>query len=209
MEEPFSQFRPENLKRHLKYLNNVAETTDSKRRDGAVMVIFMAHRAGPAVLFTKRAADLSEHAGQISFPGGAVEKGDPNLKLAALRETYEEVGIEAGELEILSALPAQPVLDHWLIHPFTAWWGAPRPLRPDPAEVDRVIITPVADLAIQHQRECWLIHDPERACRYQVSGELLWGATARIIGRLLDGLFSQPVNGPGLPQTPHRPQAPG
>lgn len=205
--EPFPQLSPKDLKQRLRHLDCITETKCTKRRDGAVMVIFMDHAPGSAVLFTKRAAALSEHAGQISFPGGRVEKGDLSLRLAALRETYEEVGIEAGELEILSALPPQPVLDHWLIHPFTAWWSAPRRLIPDPAEVDRVIVTPLAELTIQHQRECWHIPDPERACRYQVSGELLWGATARIIGRLLDSLLRPPVSFPRLPQNPLLPEA--
>jgi|GEM_PF-1524639 len=205
--EPFPQLNPKDLKQRLRYLDYITERADTERRDGAVMVIFMDHGPGPAVLFTKRAADLSEHAGQISFPGGGVEKGDLSLRLAALRETYEEVGIEAGELEILSALPPQPVLDHWLIHPFTAWWSTPRRLIPDPAEVDRVIVTPLAELTIQHQRECWHIPDPEQSCRYQIAGELLWGATARIIGRLLDSLLKEQISFPSLPQSPGRAEA--
>lgn len=155
-----------------------------------MLVIFLDQPQGPSsLLFIKRAANLEEHPGQISFPGGAVEPDDDNLITAALKETFEEVGIGANELEVLGPLPCQPVLDHWLIHPFTAWWSAPRRLSPDPAEVDRVIISPLIDLGAQHRPDCWRIPDPEQSCRYQISGELLWGATARITGRLLDTLL--------------------
>ncbi|UQZ90419.1 hypothetical protein C4J81_14875 [Deltaproteobacteria bacterium Smac51] len=159
------------------------------RRPGAVMTIFLESGGEPALLFTKRAAHLDEHAGQISFPGGAVEEYDPDFQAAAFRETFEEVSIRPEELEILSPLPRQPVLETWMIHPFAAWWPAPRPLAYDPVEVARVIIHPLSDLMRQHQRECWLVPGPE-VCRYELGGEILWGATARIAARLLDYIIS-------------------
>ncbi len=160
----------------------------TKLRLGAVLVIFAETEHGPGILFTKRAANLAEHAGQISFPGGAVEKNDESLQAAAYRETWEEVGIEARELDFIAPLPLQPVLQSWLIHPFAVWWAAPRPLNYNLTEVDEVLLAPLSDLVAQHQEKCWLIPDPEKSCRYRISGELLWGATARITGRLLDRL---------------------
>lgn len=158
------------------------------RRAGAVLAVFTETERGPGLLFTKRAADLAEHAGQISFPGGAVEEGDQSLAAAAYRETEEEVGLAAEELEFLGPLPLQPVLQSWLIHPFAVWWPRPRALNYSPAEVEQVLIAPLAELMAQHQRECWLIPDPEKSCRYQIGEELLWGATARITGKILDRL---------------------
>lgn len=186
---PFHDLSRAELTRRLRQLEPTDETARTGRKDGAVMLIFMDQPQGLSLLFTKRAADLEEHPGQISFPGGALEPDDPSLEKAALRETLEEVGIEAGELEVLGTLPCQPVLDHWLIHPFTAWWSAPRRLEPNPAEVDQVIITSLTELGHQHQPGCWQLPDPEQACRYLISSELLWGATARITGRLLDSLL--------------------
>lgn len=177
------------LTRRLRQLKPTDEMNSTGRKDGAVMLIFMDQPQGLSLLFTKRAADLEEHPGQISFPGGALEPDDSSLEKAALRETFEEVGIEDRELEVLGALPCQPVLDHWLIHPFTAWWTAPHRLKPNPAEVDRVIIPSLAELSRQHRPGCWQLPDPEQACRYMISEELLWGATARITGRLLDSLL--------------------
>lgn len=165
-----------------------AEGTEGQRLAAAVELIFMDTEEGPGLLFTKRSADLEEHAGQISFPGGAVEAGDPDAQAAALRETWEEIGIEAGELELWAPLPSQPVLERWLIYPFAGWWKSPRPLQANAAEVEKIIIVPLARLFEQHSRACWQIADPALACVYQISGETLWGATARITGRLLDRL---------------------
>lgn len=159
------------------------------RRPGAVLAVFLEREGEAALLFTKRAAGLGEHAGQISFPGGAVEDSDPDFKSAALRETFEEISIRPDELDILCRLSSQPVLGSWLIHPYAAWWNSPRPLKHNPAEVESVIIHPLSDLLRQHQHECWLVPGPE-TCRYSLNGENLWGATARIVARLLDYVLS-------------------
>jgi len=187
MNRDLSTLKPDDLK--ILTPGEPEATGDNQRRLGAVLAIFLETEQGTSLLFTKRAADLEEHAAQISFPGGAVEPGDRDYQAAALRETWEEIGIEAAELRIITALPCQPVLNTWLIHPFAAWWPSPRPLDPSPAEVERVIIAPLAELQHQHQKECWLEPDPELSCRYLISGELLWGATARITGRILEGLL--------------------
>lgn len=187
MNRDLSTLKPDDLK----ILTPGEIETDTARRSGAVLAIFLNTGLGTSLLFTKRAADLEEHAAQISFPGGAVEATDPDLEAAALRETREEIGIEVGELRVVTALPCQPVLNTWMIHPFAAWWPTPRPLEPNPAEVDRIIIAPLAELQRQHRKECWLEPDPELSCRYLISGEILWGATARITGRLLDRLLYQ------------------
>ena len=188
-----NQLGPESLKTFLAAADEPVAfgSAGGGRRLGAVLAVFLSapQGGGLAVLLTKRAAHLEAHPGQIAFPGGAVEPGDADFLAAALRETWEELGLAAEELEILGRRPLQPVLDRWLIHPHLAWWKAPRALRPDPAEVAAVIVTPLAELACQHQRGSWREKDPNLASRYLVAGgEVLWGATARILARLLDRL---------------------
>ncbi len=69
------------------------------RRRAAVLVPFVRRESALSVLFTRRTANLRTHAGQISFPGGAIEDGDADPVAAALRETFEETGIEPGRVE--------------------------------------------------------------------------------------------------------------
>ena len=165
-----------------------------RRRLGVVLAVFLFDPAvGPAILLTKRAAHLDEHPGQISFPGGAFEPGDAGLWAAALRETWEEVGLAEAELDFLGLRPPQPVLDRWLIYPHLAWWAVPRPLHPNPAEVAEILITPLADLTRQHQPGSWRTSDPDQASRFQLGDDILWGATARILARLLDRLEFQKI----------------
>ncbi len=161
-------------------------------KPAAVLVIFAPGPWGTELLFTKRAATLAEHAGQISFPGGAVDP-DESLAEAAWRECREEVGLEEGRLRLLGALPEQRVLDRWLIYPLAAWWSEPElgTLRINSAEVERVMLEPLAALLKQHQRGCWAASESACACRYRLTGgEILWGASGRITGRLLDRLSS-------------------
>lgn len=191
MKVPGISFGPRFLKEALAGQDLGSAARFSDRKIAAVLAVFLATEQGAALLFTKRSPALGQHAGQISFPGGALEIQDADLQSAALREAGEEVGLGADELEILAPLPLQPVLEHWLIHPFAAWWARPRPLAPSPDEVEKIIISPLGELLSQHRRDCWQIPDPSHSCRYIISGELLWGATARITGRLLDRLLSR------------------
>ncbi|MDL2260187.1 CoA pyrophosphatase [Deltaproteobacteria bacterium OttesenSCG-928-K17] len=187
-----SRLTRDQLKRHVAGLEIQSDAPDGpERRPGAVMLIMLATPQGPGILYTKRAMDLDQHPGQISFPGGAIEEGDISFEAAAARETLEEIGIESKELEVFGPLPCQPVLTRWLIHPFAAWWDRPRPLSPSKTEVERIIITPLAELAAQHHKGSWRTREPEKASRYLISGEILWGATARITGRFLDSLIGQ------------------
>ena len=74
-------------------------------RPAAVLVPLVARDSGITVLFTKRTDHLHHHPGQISFPGGRVEAHDESPVVAALRETTEEIGLDAGQVELLGRLP--------------------------------------------------------------------------------------------------------
>ncbi|MEO0630799.1 MAG: CoA pyrophosphatase, partial [Planctomycetota bacterium] len=73
-------------------------------RHAAILVPFVDTGAGLEVVLTERAAHLKHHPGQVSFPGGAAEPRDADLAATALRETEEEVGIEASRVEVLGYL---------------------------------------------------------------------------------------------------------
>jgi NTP pyrophosphohydrolases including oxidative damage repair enzymes len=73
-------------------------------RPAAVLLLVVNHPGEPAVVFTQRTAHLSAHAGQISFPGGRSDEGDPTPEHTALREAREEVGIAPERVEVLGRL---------------------------------------------------------------------------------------------------------
>jgi 8-oxo-dGTP pyrophosphatase MutT (NUDIX family) len=73
-------------------------------KPAAVLLLIVEHPR-PTVVFTQRTAHLSDHAGQISFPGGRCDAGDCDPEHTALREAHEEVGIEPARVELLGRLP--------------------------------------------------------------------------------------------------------
>jgi 8-oxo-dGTP pyrophosphatase MutT (NUDIX family) len=144
----------------------------------------------PALIFTVRAAGLSRHAGEISFPGGIVDPGEPTIE-AALREAHEEIGLDPSLPEVLGALP--PVHTHVsgiLVVPFVGALEAAPPIRASQAEIDEVLVFRVARLgAVERPVE---LARPEggvwRGWAYELDGHTIWGATGWMVHTLLDVL---------------------
>ena len=160
--------------------------------DAAVLLPLYGWPEEPGLVFTERRADLRRHAGEISFPGGRRDPGDADLRATALREAEEEIGLDPAAVELGERLPATSTfVTGYRIHPFVG--RIPHPgelgLRPNPTEVETVLTFSLALLregyAIRRLvRRGVPIHTPT----YEVEGQLIWGATARILGDLLDRL---------------------
>src|SRR5256885_6734743 len=87
--------------------------------DAGVLVPLYLDAGDLHAVFTKRRDDLSRHAGEISFPGGRQDTPDEDLRLTALREAEEEIGLPPGEAEMVGALPPTPtIVTGYRIHPF-------------------------------------------------------------------------------------------
>jgi len=143
------------------------------------------------VILTKRTATLSRHAGEVSFPGGLADPGEVPTT-TALREADEELGLPAGSVEVLGALGA--VHTHvlgTLIVPVVGLLDEQPALRPHAAEIERVLTLPLADLAALG-RETTFTWEGETFPTYvfETPGDVVWGATARILRGLLDSLES-------------------
>ncbi len=146
----------------------------------------------PGLVFTERRADLRRHAGEISFPGGRRDPGDADLAATALREAEEEIGLDPAAVELGEELPAtETFVTGYRIHPYVG--RIPHPgglgLRPNPAEVETVLTLSLAVLREGYAmrrlvRRGVPIHTPT----YEVEGQLIWGATARILADLLERL---------------------
>ncbi len=143
------------------------------------------------VLYTTRSASLPQHAGQVSFPGGrhAADR-DPSLLATALRESEEEIGLCAADVDVLGALdPIHTFSSNFSIAPFVARIPHPYPFRPDPREVADVFSLPlrVLDDPATVVAETWTIDGRAiPVTSYRHDRRVIWGATQRITASLLD-----------------------
>jgi 8-oxo-dGTP pyrophosphatase MutT (NUDIX family) len=168
--------------------------TDKSPRtvDAAVLLPLYGWPEAPGLVFTERRADLRRHAGEISFPGGRQDEDDADLAATALREAQEEIGLDPAAVEIGEQLPTTGTfVTGFRIHPFVG--RIPNPgeldLRPNPLEVETVL-TFSLDLLREGYGMRRLIRRgiPFHTPTYEVEGHMIWGATARILGNLLERL---------------------
>ncbi|WP_432587619.1 CoA pyrophosphatase [Streptomyces sp. HD1123-B1] len=161
-------------------------------RPSAVLVLFGEGARGPELLLMERSGSLRSHAGQPSFPGGALdpEDGDPDgtgpLR-AALREAEEETGLDPAGVQIFSVLPRLYIpVSGFVVTPVLGWWHRPSPVGPvDPAETARVFTVPVADLTDPTNRATAVHPRGHTGPAFLVGGALVWGFTAGVIDRIL------------------------
>jgi 8-oxo-dGTP pyrophosphatase MutT (NUDIX family) len=160
--------------------------------DAAVLLPLYGWPEDPGLVFTERRADLRRHAGEISFPGGRHDDTDADLQATALREAEEEIGLDPARVEIGEALPpTRTFVTNYVVHPFVGYVPHPRELdlRPNPTEVETVLTFSLELLREGYEmrrlvRRGVPIHTPT----YEVEGQLIWGATARILADLLSRL---------------------
>jgi 8-oxo-dGTP pyrophosphatase MutT (NUDIX family) len=160
------------------------------RTDAAVLVPLYLDAGALHAVFTKRRDDLSRHAGEISFPGGRQDSPDEDLRRTALREADEEIGLPPDAVELVGALPPQGTfVTSYKIHPFVGVIESGHAWRPQPTEVEEVLELSLADLVSGFEMKRLIRRGvPIRTPAYTVDGNLIWGATARIVQNLLERL---------------------
>ena len=158
------------------------------RTDAAVLVPLYLDDGQLYAVFTKRREDLRRHAGEISFPGGRYDEGEPDLRATALREAEEEIGLPAGAVEIIGALqPTPTIATGYAIYPFVGLIEPGHTWTPSVREVDVVLELSLAELLSGYGRRRLIRRGiPIRTDTYVVGEHLIWGATARILSDLFD-----------------------
>jgi 8-oxo-dGTP pyrophosphatase MutT (NUDIX family) len=157
-------------------------------REAAVVIVLYRHHGVWYVLLTVRSAELSNHSGQISLPGGAVDAGE-TTRAAALRELEEELGIPGSELRVAGSLSTVYVFaSNFHVIPWVGFLDCRATLTPNPAEVSRVLEVPLGELAAPANRGWGIITRGAvrfRAPHYVWQGHRIWGGTAMILSELI------------------------
>jgi 8-oxo-dGTP pyrophosphatase MutT (NUDIX family) len=160
-------------------------------RVGAVLILLYCHQGEPHLPFTRRRDDLPYHAGQLSFPGGRREQGEP-LHATALREAQEEIGLDPAGVTILGELTSLyiPASD-FLVNAYVAWREAGRPaFSRQAAEVAEILEMPLSYFLRPEvsRREAWQLPgfvEPIDVPFFAINGHKMWGATAIFVSELL------------------------
>jgi 8-oxo-dGTP pyrophosphatase MutT (NUDIX family) len=164
---------------------------DPERIASAVLIPLYQDREQYHIVFIKRTDTVKTHKGQISFPGGGRERGDKTLLDTALREASEEIGLLPGDVEVLGELDDEiTTTSNYIVSPFVALIPWPYRFTREKAEVAEIISIPVPALL---DKSC-LKEDIEtldggivvNSYNYHYKGQVIWGATAKILHKLLD-----------------------
>ena len=170
--------------RRKRYIN------DASRTLSAVLLPLYIRDGQDYIVFIKRTETVSEHKGQISFPGGSREDTDKTLLHTALRESCEEIGLRSEDVEILGELDDEvTTTSNYIVTPFVGMIPWPYLFISNGIEVDEIIEVSIAQLLEDGCRQ----PDTEvmngqivASYAYHVKDRVIWGATARILKRFLE-----------------------
>jgi 8-oxo-dGTP pyrophosphatase MutT (NUDIX family) len=153
-------------------------------KSAGVLVPLIVRPDGINLILTKRAAHLSNHPGQISFPGGKRENGDANIVFTALREAQEEIGLYPESVDVLGSLPTHDTITGFKVTPTIGWIEGDWEAVADPSEVSEVFEVPLFQLMnlenFHLQIRAWKgINRSYYSVPY--GPYYIWGATAGIL----------------------------
>jgi 8-oxo-dGTP pyrophosphatase MutT (NUDIX family) len=177
------------------------DNSDQSLIHAAVLMPIFCDNGNYMVLFTERTHKVEHHKGQISFPGGSVEKKDRSLVETALRETYEEVGIHNRDVKVLGQIDDElTIASNFIVHTFVGTFPYPYEFELNHDEVESIINIPLEIFFMENSE---YRRDSIEFDTFTYEGPVfiyedvtIWGATARIMDRFVN-LFKESL---GLPQ---------
>ena len=172
--------------RRLKYKDDELSSV----KPSSVLLLLFPEGEKIFICLIKRPSTMTHHPGQISFPGGKMEKGDHSAEMTALREAQEEVGINPSLIQILGKLTDLYVeVSKFLIQPFLAWADQKPEFLINKEEVEELILFPLIDFAAHEtilETELDTFSGLLRVKYYPFNNEIIWGATAMILSELIE-----------------------
>jgi 8-oxo-dGTP pyrophosphatase MutT (NUDIX family) len=169
-----------------------AQVPDDHRKSG-VLILFYPDASQIYFPLIKRPQYLGAHSGQVALPGGKVEDGDPDVVFTALREAEEEIGIDAGKVEVLGSLTELYIpVSNFLVTPIVGFLDHKPILIPEQREVEKII-----PIALNHLTQPEIVKQTPISLGggkyletpyFDLSGEVVWGATAMILSELIQVL---------------------
>jgi len=184
----------EEIKKALAEVKITSKIEERGRIISAVVVPIVTFDGELNLLFIKRTKDASPHSGQVSFPGGCKKEDDTDMLFTALREAEEEIGIRKEDWIIFGALdPVFTRSTSYLIYPYVAYLKKFSIFKPDPKEVERIFTVPlkmILDLFPFKKKEFLWEGKKYLTFLIEYEGEVIWGATARIIEKLCSCITS-------------------
>lgn len=159
-------------------------------RKSGVLVLFYPDQGRSFFPLIKRPFYHGVHSGQVALPGGKLEPGDPDVIFTALREAEEEIGVDAGKVEVLGRLSDLYIpVSNFLVSPVIGFLDETPTLIPEQKEVSRIISTEVHSIFQPEIRKRTFL-ELGGGVRldtpyFDIDGEIVWGATAMILSELL------------------------
>ena len=153
-------------------------------KSAAVLIPILSHDNQLEVVLTKRASHLNHHPGQVSFPGGKVEKYDIDITATALRETHEEIGLESSCIDVIGQLMPYQTISGYEITPIVAMVSNHKIYQIDENEVAEVFHVPLSHfLQRQHHIQLPVYHHGEhhKVHFMPYNNYNIWGATAAML----------------------------
>ena len=149
----------------------------------AAVLIAITDESDPKVLLTRRSLYLSNHAGEVSFPGGKRDPQDTSNIVVALREAYEETALNPFDVQLIGDLPMQKARNGMLVKPVVGLIPPEVKLIPQPAEIDRIFFASLSSLmnAPPIPYEVRYAHQSLYFPSMRVENEVVWGLTARML----------------------------
>jgi len=164
--------------------------TDANLKPAAVLIPLFYKEGHIHILLTQRSEQVIHHKGQICFPGGNYQSSDATLFQTALRETEEEIGLIAKDVEVLGELDdSSTITSKYIISPFVALIPYPYTFKPNHDEIKQIFSIPLSELTNEiHLQQSYSDSNKKYPTSYfyHYKEHIIWGVTARILNQLIE-----------------------